>query len=224
MNIFIEIIWVILLGFTAMFYLTFDIWREKKSGTEKVRKVWKEQKNILIFCSIGIACAVGLSLDFSFLYKENLLITNLKLITLVMLLFPAGWVDFKKYIIPNELILFGLIIRAILLIIEMVVYSDTFFSVVKDILYALAIVLFFLLIGVFLVKKGIGMGDIKLLFIMAIYQGISGMCGSIFFSLLVAFVVSVFLLITHKKTKKDTIPFAPAVLLGTLISVALSGM
>ena len=56
-----------------------------------------------------------------------------------------------------------------------------------------------------------------------LYQGIWGATNAVFFSLLVSFFLSVVLLILKRVTKKDVISFAPSILLGTVISILLSG-
>ena len=47
---------------------------------------------------------------------------------------------------------------------------------------------------------------------------------SVFVSLIVSFVISAVLLVTKKKKRRDVIPFAPALMIGTYISVFLTGM
>ena len=93
----------------------------------------------------------------------------------------------------------------------------------SDFLACLIVVALFL-IGVVIVKSGLGMGDIKLLLVMCLFQGFYGAVSSVFCSLLVAFFISIIALITKKKTRKDTLPFAPAILAGTYLSVFLTGM
>jgi len=80
------------------------------------------------------------------------------------------------------------------------------------------------IIGIFVVKNGFGMGDIKLMFIMILYLGFAGSFSAIFMSLVLSMIASIYLLIKKEKNKKDTIPFAPFVLIGTYLSVFLMGM
>ena len=68
------------------------------------------------------------------------------------------------------------------------------------------------------------MGDIKLFMVMGLLQGISGMSGAIFMSMIVAFFGSVGMLILKKKTRKDNISFGPFILIGTTISMFLAGV
>ena len=74
------------------------------------------------------------------------------------------------------------------------------------------------------IKNSIGYGDIKLFIVMGLLLGLTGIWSAIFLSLIVSFVVSVYFLITKKKGRKDLIPFGPALVIGTYLSVCLSGM
>ena len=67
------------------------------------------------------------------------------------------------------------------------------------------------------------MGDVKLISIMALFLGASGIVCAVFASLLISFIYCLIALIARKKHKKDIIPFAPSLLLGTYISICLFG-
>jgi leader peptidase (prepilin peptidase)/N-methyltransferase len=54
--------------------------------------------------------------------------------------------------------------------------------------------------------------------------GLDGIIGAMLNSLLITFIVAVYLMISKKKTKKDVIPFAPFLAIGTCISIILTGM
>ena len=74
-----------------------------------------------------------------------------------------------------------------------------------------------------IIKEGIGFGDIKLFVVMGLYYGIRGSVSSLFLSFVVSFVVSIFMLITKRKNRKDYIAFAPSILVGTLLSTLIVG-
>ena len=140
------------------------------------------------------------------------------------IIFPAAFIDYKEHIIPNKIIGSAILLRIVIWIIEAFIDVEKFLSVLKgDIIASVIIVVFFFLCSL-IVKNGIGMGDVKLMGIMALYQGLTGIMSSLFFSMLVAFVEAIVLLITHKKNRKDAIAFAPAVLVGTILAVAMAGL
>ena len=73
-----------------------------------------------------------------------------------------------------------------------------------------------------IIKNSIGFGDIKIFAVLGLFLGISGIFSAVFFSLVVSFVIACYVLITKKKGRKDTIPFGPAIVLGTYLSLFLS--
>lgn len=152
------------------------------------------------------------------------MLSQFKLLTLILILFPTAAVDYKIKKIPNKFLIAGLILRMVFYIFEFIQSFENAFSVLKDNLLAVVIYGVFFLLLLLVFKNSIGMGDIKLFALMGLYQGIWGTFSAIFFSLVVSFFVSIYLLITRKKKKKDTIPFGPSILIGTFLSICLSGM
>ena len=75
-----------------------------------------------------------------------------------------------------------------------------------------------------IMKGGIGMGDIKLFSVMALFLSIDGLIPAVIFSFIISFFVAIYSLISRKKTKKDAIPFGPSLLIGTYLSIFLCGM
>ncbi len=198
---------------------------ENTENTEEQTQIVSKRKSLLPwYCLIILIVLCGLSVALTLIYPTNTLLQNIRLLILIAVLFAAAWIDKAKKIIPNQLILAAIVIRVILYIAEFISLKGQFWDVIKSDLIAMIIPVFFLLIGAVILKGGIGMGDIKLLIVIALYQGLQGALSSVFAALLVAFVISVFLLITKKKGRKDTIPFAPSVLIGTIVSVFLTGM
>lgn len=178
----------------------------------------------VIFLMIMLAVLCGISVSLTLIFPANSLVHNIKLICLLGILFVAANVDFRQQIIPNFLILFGLALRTVFWIVELINSYTNFIKIFKNNLVACLIVVLFFVVGVLLVKSGIGMGDIKLMLIMCLFQGFYGVVSSLFCSLFVAFIYAVVVLILKKKTKKDSVAFAPAILIGTVASVFLTGI
>lgn len=74
-----------------------------------------------------------------------------------------------------------------------------------------------------IVKNGIGFGDVKLFAVLGLFLGLKGIVSTMFLSFVVSFFVSIFLLVSKRKNKKDQIAFAPSILVGTLLSVIFLG-
>ena len=147
-----------------------------------------------------------------------------KLLGLLGILMIASYHDYRSHRIPNTLILFALGLRFILYLIELLLYPEFIMEIFLGDLVGMIFAGGIFLIAGLISKGSIGMGDIKILGIMGLYQGFSGVIGSIFFTLLFTFFLSLALLLIKKKKRKSTIPFAPSMLVGTFLAILLSGM
>ena len=141
-----------------------------------------------------------------------------------MIMLPIAVVYLIVQKVPNKLLLVALAIRVLIYIAEFIVSVPAAVNTLKDnLLGAIIIGAFFLLLLLVFINS-IGIGDIKLFAVMGLYQGLWGAINSVFFSLMVSFVLSVGLLITKKKGRKDTISFGPSIFIGTIIAMGLAGM
>lgn len=66
---------------------------------------------------------------------------------------------------------------------------------------------------------GMGGGDIKLMFSLGLFLGIQKTIITIIFTFIIAGVISIFLLITKIKGRKDKIPFVPFITIGFIIGI-----
>lgn len=184
----------------------------------------KDRRGYLIYFIVSGVLLLSLGAWLVWYYPKQEILFQCKRTCCLALLFPAAEIDFRKQIIPNRLILSGIGCRVILLLAEAVFERDTI--VVSLCSEALGAVGIFLICMVFLLimKNSIGMGDIKLFMVMGLYLGLYSMMNAIMSSLVLAFICAVGLLLTHKKGKRDSLPFAPAVLAGTYLSILLTGI
>lgn len=211
------------LNIVSYLYLVTD----DSAGYKKSDKFGENvNKNLRLMVYSICACVIlcGLSVALVYTYSTNTLIHNMKLITLLVILVTVAATDIKKQIIPNMVILIGLVIRVGFAVAEFFVLGNAYFVILKSDLCSIALVVVLFILGVLVIKNGIGMGDIKLIFLMGIFQGITGVLSSLIFSLLASFLVAIIMLVTRKRTRKDSIEFAPLILFGTTISIFLTGM
>lgn len=178
---------------------------------EKGKKIFDEVKKRKIHTLI----ILGVSFIVAFLtYKSQQNIeTTIKFGVFCVLLSAIAYVDYKKKIIPNFMIV-ALAIFVILL------------NVWKfNMGYTLSTMTSFLVIGVLTLvlhiisKNSIGMGDVKLLAVTSALLGIHYMFSILFITLILSSILGIVLLTIFKKEKNQTIAFAPVLLVGFLVSV-----
>lgn len=223
MRIVIEIVLGILLiisGYTFVcYYMAERRWITENKWVVKT----DSRRKIGYLISAGVICG-GMIAAFEILYSEQTLIHHAKSLTLVLMIYPMAVIDYRIQKIPNQLLLIALMFRGIYYIIEFGISSSDVIATIKEDVAGAIIIGAFFFILLILFKNCIGMGDIKLFMLMGLYQGIWGACSSVFLSLVVSFFLSIGLLITRKKNKKDTISFGPSILIGTVLSIGLFGI
>lgn len=208
---------VFMLIFSLLCFSLDVVYLQKKEGTISLKK------KIMMFI-FAIALLLATDIRLLFYFPENSWIVTGRLIFLINVLWLAAVTDYRKQIIPNMLIFSGIGFWMCSVFIELFFVRERFFSDFFRSLVASVTICIICFICLLIVKNSIGMGDIKLFFVMGLLQGTDGLFSSIFFSLLVSFFIACFLLLTKKKTRKDGIAFAPAIFLGTTISIMLGGM
>ena len=148
---------------------------------------------------------------------EYVSVDIIKYILLVIMLLIVSITDIKEFRIPNTILGSFILIRGGILIYELsqkTVYKD---NVLSSLVMALGI----FLIGIFMkliIGDGIGFGDIKLLIVVVFYMGATKGVYILYSSIFIMGVIDVIILALRFKTRKDAMPFAPAVLLGTILT------
>lgn len=186
-------------------------------------KSLKFTKTKLTYVLVGIVTVGVLVFCLNTTYSIDL-ITRLSLVTLVLLILPVSAIDMRRQKIPNVFLLVGLAIRIVYLAVMYVQDAGNAWIITKNSLIGAVVIGLFFLFLLVVFKNSIGMGDAKLFALMGLYQGLWGVINSVFFSLVVSFFVSIALLITKKKGRKDTISFGPSIYLGTIIAMCMAGM
>ncbi|MCD8120004.1 MAG: prepilin peptidase [Lachnospiraceae bacterium] len=177
-----------------------------------------------VYCILMICITMAISAMFCTLYKDNNIFTSLKRMGLLAIIWPVAYIDFKEYRIPNRIIGLGVLYRLLLIPCELLVEGTAMrYDLLSEGIAAIAILVAAILCTVCM-RGSIGVGDMKLFFLMGLLLGLDGIWGAVFLALIISFFVSIFLLATKRKSRKDAIPFGPALVIGTFLSVALTGM
>ncbi len=119
--------------------------------------------------------------------------------------------DFKYLLIPDSLILIPLLITFIYFLSKEVNLWHHFLA-------GLFSFLFFLLIVIITLGKGMGMGDVKLVFFLGFLLGYPDILVALFSSFLIGATIGVGLILMKKKKMKSEVPFGPFLVIGTFIA------
>ena len=140
-------------------------------------------------------------------------------------LWAVSFYDFHFRLIPNRILAASLVIRVIIFAAELVVYGG---SAVLSLLLSGAIAAAGLGVAAILCRlispNSVGFGDVKLLLVTGVYLGLDKAFGAVLPSMVLLFVVSVYLLTVKKVSRKTELPFAPFLLGGTLLGALLMGI
>lgn len=145
----------------------------------------------------------------------------LRVLLCLVTITAAAIYDRKLRIIPNYLPFSLIVAKLIFFVAEFFVFDDFLVNALSSIV-ALASTFIVLTIANKISHDGIGAGDIKLLSALGFFAGFSVVVTLSVASLLVCSIISIVLIGFKKLTVKDSLPFAPFILIGFLIISCLS--
>lgn len=188
------------------------------------KSVEQISRGIIVYSVAMTLIIMVIAVTLQRVYGSNGLIFNIKRICLLTILAPVALIDYREYKIPNRFIIAGLVYRMLIIPFELLYDSENILQTFLSEIIACAALLLAAVLCRLCVKNSIGAGDIKLFAVMGLMLSLKGIWSAIFMSLIVSFFMSVYLLISKKKTRKDKIPFGPALAIGTFLTVFLTGM
>lgn len=125
--------------------------------------------------------------------------------------------DLKNYIIPDEIIYPAILIT---LIFNLQFLTSNQFPIFKhSILSAVGAAVFFITIVLISRGKWMGIGDIKLAFLMGLLLNWPNILVALFSAFFIGAATGIGLIISGKKTLKSEIPFGPFLVTGTFLSL-----
>lgn len=150
-----------------------------------------------------------------FFYQVRLDFLFLSLISSALIAITV--IDLKEQIIPDSLVISVLVLsilhKTLLYFFEGIPFP------IKDSLLGLVIAGGLFLLIVLVSRGGMGGGDVTLIGALGFVLGLRGILLVIFLSFLLGSLISVFLLATKIKSRKDPIPFGPFIVLGFWITL-----
>lgn len=150
------------------------------------------------------------------------LISALKLYIAMACITGSACVDAREKRIPNIFPAVMAISGLILLAAGLVTGQSGALAYITSSVFATLVTVLLLMIAAALTKGGIGAGDIKLLGALAFSCGVFAIGGTAVIGVFLCAACGVFLLVTKKKSMKESLPFGPFLLLGFLCSIMLS--
>lgn len=181
---------------------------------KNVKQVFFLMGMVVTSAAVVVILSVIYDVTWIFTVKRLVVCTSLWAISLI---------DYRQHIIPNKILCVMLITRVAIGIPEFIIDFQSAKKEVISCLIAAVCILIILCLMRFVVRDGIGFGDIKLFTVLGLFFGLKGAVPAIFLSFVVSLFIAVFLLITKKRKRTEQIAFAPAILIGTLLSVILFG-
>ncbi|MDP1538650.1 MAG: prepilin peptidase [bacterium] len=128
--------------------------------------------------------------------------------------------DLKHYIIPDKIIYPALFVSGIWYLVSGIFFNFyTRYEMLNTIYSAIGAALFFLIIVLISRGKWMGVGDIKLAFLMGLILGWPNILVALFSAFFIGAIIGVGLVFSGKKTMKSEVPFGPFLVTGTFIAL-----
>ncbi len=145
----------------------------------------------------------------------------LKALCSLVILCACGCVDYIEHRIPNCLTALLALLAAVLLGAGFLSGQEGTFGYLNSGIFAAVVSGVVLTAGSVLSHQGIGFGDVKLIAALGLMGGVYIVGGTLFFSVTLCAFASAFLLLTKKKTMKESVPFGPFLFIGYILTVSL---
>lgn len=189
-------------------------------GTYQMKRWGIYEKRLLALLLAGVLIVFLPGAYLMRLYGYHILKIGRYWIVMYALLLLA-LLDLKKQIIPNRALLVLLGIRTVLLVIDCAVFPEVWTELVVSSFAGLIGGGILFLIAGLIARKGIGMGDIKLIAVLGYYLGFQVLMSDLVISLLLTVIGGVVNLAVRKASMRSEMPFAPFVAAGTVITILL---
>lgn len=176
-------------------------------------------KSLILLAIICFVLALATQIS---LYMNTSVVNFIKLFGLFVIVFSAGVIDSKRRIIPNLLIVIGLILRAGIYIYEIFFAAGEIKSIVINDLIGFAIGFVFLALVSLISKGALGFGDAKLFGVIGLTSGSFCTYSTLLVSLVISTVISIINIARKKMGRKDSFPFGPCITAGYIIAVLLT--
>lgn len=178
-----------------------------------------KEKNIYIKIYLLISLIFSIACCIVFANYNYELIKIISYIVLINSLVLLAFIDYMQRIIPNKILLLMIVLRLLFITVEITLYNHMIYSILLSYFLGLVAGGVVFLLSALILKNSIGMGDVKLVAVIGFYVGIGNLFSCVMLSLIISFIVGVILILAKKINRKDFIPFAPFLMLGTFLTL-----
>lgn len=162
-------------------------------------------------------CEQSLALFGPAIFNFQTLLTAFYLFVISCFLIIIFVYDLKRFIIPDKVIYPAITIALIYNIYQLAI--DSQLLAINSFVSAFGAAAFFLSIVLLSQGRWMGVGDIKLAFLMGLLLGFPNILVALFLSFLIGAIIGTGLVLQKKKTFKSEIPFGPFLVTGTFIAM-----
>jgi len=168
--------------------------------------------------SVELSTGILFLLIFNYTFP-NLLATGYWLLVASFLIIIFVY-DLKHYVIPDKVIYPAIMVSGIWYFVSGIFLNlYTKYEILNTIYSAFGAAAFFLAIVLISRGKWMGVGDIKLAFLMGLILGFPNILAALFLAFLIGAIIGVGLVVSQKKTLKSEVPFGPFLVTGTFIAL-----
>jgi len=148
-------------------------------------------------------------------FSPNYLVNLFGLTFFTSLIIAVSLIDFDNYIIPNKLLILGIISGLFFnLLTRKIYFGDKFLIIIFE--YLLLSLIFFIcfeifnfIISMIIKKEAFGFGDSKYLFMIATWLGLNGAVSTLILSIYIGGIITLILVLLKLIPRKGKIPFGP---------------
>ena len=203
-----------------LFYNNYQAIKKETTIKNKLNILVVCKKSSLVTMLLGFVCCIALGYVSYYKYNNNLEYT-LKILFAYELMIPIAYVDYKKMIIPNKLLLVGLVGYIGFTLFEILYRGISYDFVLKYGFYGMLLGMGTFLLSYVFSKGSVGMGDIKLFGVLGLFFGWQGIFNIILFAIIGVVVYGCILLVRKKINKKSAMPMGPFAYIGVAIAIML---
>lgn len=177
----------------------------------------KKKKLVIGVCSFVLLESASVLCSLLVRYGLLNFFEALRSVIAICALLFAGIIDFKLMIIPNKLTLVLLAINVVIYAAEFILMPSEIALTATEALLGCAVCFVIFFIGKMISRKGMGMGDIKLVAVLGLALGLNSALGCLLWATILASITCIVLLIAKKLKSKSKIALAPFFFLGTVV-------